>query len=221
MKKEELRYDPVHDRIASIIDYIDSNKNSVIQVLVALVIAVGFWGYYSNIERDKLNISKSLVGVAQNSYNTGQKDLAITELSAIVEEYSGSDAAAQALVYLLKDAYLENDDQAVLTLGATHKSNETDIVLNAGFYETLGNSEMNMGNIEGAINSFKKADKLASTKNDNSRFKMNMAFSLIQNNELNEAVAVLSEALDSESINFSDKSKIEELLAMAKFKTVN
>ena len=147
MKKEELRYDPVHDRIASIIDYIDSNKNSVIQVLVALVIAVGFWGYYSNVERDKLNISKSLVGVAQNSYNTGQKDLAITELSAIVDEYSGSDAAAQALVYLLKDAYLENDDQAVLTLGATHKSNETDIVLNAGYYETLGNAEMNMGNI--------------------------------------------------------------------------
>ena len=50
---------------------------------------------------------------------------------------------------------------------------------------------------------------------------MNMAISLIQNNELNEAVAVLSEALDSEGINFSDKIKIEELLAMAKFKTVN
>ena len=221
MKKEDLRYDPVHDRIAAIVDYIDNNKNIVLQVLFALVVAVGFWGYYSNIERDKLNASKSLVGVAQNAYNANQKELSISDLNAIVQEYPGSDAAAQALVYLMRDAYQGNDDQAVLSMGATHNSKSSDIILNAGFYETLGNADMNLGNIEDAINSFKKADKLVSTKNENSRFKINLAVSLIASNKFNDAVVVLSDALDFENINFSDKSKIEELMAMAKFKTVN
>ena len=99
MKKEELRYDPVHDKIAAIIDYIDNNKNVAIQIVVVVALTVGGWGYYSGLQKEKVNISKALVGVAQNAYNAGQTEIAISELKKIVEEYSGSDAANQALAY--------------------------------------------------------------------------------------------------------------------------
>ncbi len=221
MKKEELKYDPVHDKIAAVIDYINNNKNLVIQGLVVIGLAVGGWGYYSGLEKDKMNISKSLVGVAQNAYNGGQVDISISELKSIVEEYPGSDAANQALVYLLKDAYQKNSDEIVSSLADEHGGSGSDAVLNAGFYEMLGNADMNMNDIDAAINSFKKADKLASTENGDSRFKIDLAVALIAKNEFADAVSVLNEILDNENISYSDKNRAEELLALANFSKDN
>ena len=221
MKKEELKYDPVHDKIAAIIDYINNNKNFAIQGLIVIGLAVGGWGYYSGLEKDKINISKSQVGVAQNAYNGGEVDLSISELKSIVEEYSGTDAANQALVYLLKDAYQKNNDETVLSLADEHGSSGLDAVLKAGFYETLGNADMNMNDFNAAINTFKKADKIASTENGELRFKIDLATALIAKNRFADAVAVLKEILDDENISYSDKNRAEELLALANFSKDN
>ena len=221
MKKEELRYDPVHDRISAIIDYINNNKNIVIQGLIVIGLAVGGWGYYSSLKKDKINISKALVGVAQNAYNVGQVDISISELKGIVEEYSGTDAAEQALVYLLKDAYQKNGDEMVLSLADRHGGSGLDAVLNAGFYETLGNANMNTSDIDGAINSFKKADKLAATENGDLRFKIDLAVALIANGGFADAASILNEILDNEDISYFDKNRAEELLALADFSKDN
>jgi tetratricopeptide (TPR) repeat protein len=221
MKKEELKYDPVHDKIAAIIDYINNNKNFAIQGLIVIGLAVGGWGYYSGLEKDKINISKSQVGVAQNAYNGGEVDLSISELKSIVEEYSGTDAANQALVYLLKDAYQKNNDELVFSLADEHGGSGLEAVLNAGFYETLGNADMNMNDFNAAINTFKKADKIASTENGESRFKIDLAIALIAKNRFADAVAVLKEILDDENISYSDKNRAEELLALANFSKDN
>jgi len=217
MKKEELRYDPVHDKIATIIDYIENNKNIVIQILVLIGLSVGGWGYYSGLQKDRINASKSLVGVAQNSYNSGQIGISIGELTDIVEEYSGTDAGNQALIYLLKDAYQENNDEKVLSLGDRYGVSISDAVLDAGFHETLGNASMNINDIDLAINNFKKADKLSSTENRDSRFKIDLAVALISKQNFTKATLVLNEILDDENINYSDKNKAEELLALANF----
>ncbi|MBC8310964.1 MAG: hypothetical protein H8E72_01545 [Candidatus Marinimicrobia bacterium] len=221
MKKEELRYDPVHDKIASIIDYIDNNKNIAIQGLLVIGLAVGGWGYYSGLEKDRVNIYKSLVGVAQNAYNAGQVDLSISELKNIVEEYSGTDAADQALVYLLKDAYQANNDESVLSLADEHGSANSDGVLDAGFYETIGNADLNMNDVDAAINNFKKADKLASIGLGDSRYKIDLAIALISKENFADAISILGEILNNENVNYSDKNRAEELLALANFSKDN
>ena len=221
MKKEELRYDPVHDKIAALIEYIDNNKNIAIQVLVVIGLAVGGWGYYSGLQKDKVNISKSLVGVAQNAYNAGQIDISVSELKNIVEEYSGTDAGNQALAYLLKDAYQANNDEIVLSLGNEHGARISDGILDAGFHETLGNASMNMNDIDVAINNFKKADKLSSIENGGLRFKIDLTVALIAKEDFAKAASVLNEIVDDENINYSDKNTAEELLAFANFSKDN
>ena len=221
MKKEELRYDPVHDRIAAIIDYIDNNKNIAIQIVAVVALTVGGWGYYSGLQKDKVNISKALVGVAQNAYNAGQTDIAISELKNIVEEYSGSDAANQALAYLMKDSYLSNDDEGIISLAEAFGMSTSDGVLNAGIYETLGNVSMNMDDNDAAVNNFKKADKLSSTVGLNLRYKIDLSIALIASRNFNDAVFVLNEILSIEEINYSDKNKAEELLALSNFSKDN
>ena len=221
MKKEELRYDPVHDKIAAIIDYIDNNKNIAIQIVAVVALTVGGWGYYSGLQKDKVNISKALVGVAQNAYNAGQTDIAISELKNIVEEYSGSDAANQALAYLMKDSYLSNDDEGIISLAEAFGTSTSDVVLNAGIYETLGNVSMNMDDNDAAVNNFKKADKLSSTVGLNLRYKIDLSIALIASGNFNDAVSVLNEILSIEEINYSDKNKAEELLALSNFSKDN
>ena len=221
MKKEELRYDPVHDKIAAIIDYIDNNKNRAIQIVVVVALTVGGWGYFSGLQKDRLNISKALVGVAQNAYNAGQTDIAISELKNIVEEYSGSDAANQALAYLMKDSYLSSDDEAIMSLVEAFGTSTSNGVLNAGIYETLGNVSMNMDDIAAAVNNFKKADKLSSTNGLNLRFKIDLSIALIASENFSGAVSVLNEILSIEEINYSDKNKAEALLALATFSKDN
>jgi len=221
MKKEELRYDPVHDKIAAIIDYIDNNKNIAIQIVAVVALTVGGWGYYSGLQKDKVNISKALVGVAQNAYNAGQTDIAISELKNIVEEYSGSDAANQALAYLIKDLYLSNDDEGIISLTEAFGTSTSDGVLNAGIYETLGNVSMNMDDNDAAVNNFKKADKLSSIVGLNLRYKIDLSIALIASGNFNDAVSVLNEILSIEEINYSDKNKAEELLALSNFSKDN
>ena len=221
MKKEELRYDPVHDKIAAIIDYIDNNKNIAIQIVAVVALIVGGWGYYSGLQKDKVNISKALVGVAQNAYNAGQTDIAISELKNIVEEYSGSDAANQALAYLMKDSYLSNDDEGIISLAEAFGMSTSDGVLTAGIYETLGNVSMNMDDNDAAVNNFKKADKLSSIVGLNLRYKIDLSIALIASGNFNDAVSVLNEILSIEEINYSDKNKAEELLALSNFSKDN
>ena len=221
MKKEELRYDPVHDKISAIIDYIDNNKNIAIQIVAVVALTVGGWGYYSGLQKDKVNISKALVGVAQNAYNAGQSDISISELKNIVEEYSGSDAANQALAYLIKDLYLSNDDEGIISLTEAFGTSTSDGVLNAGIYETLGNVSMNMDDNDAAVNNFKKADKLSSTVGLNLRYKIDLSIALIASGNFNDAVSVLNEILSIEEINYSDKNKADELLALANFSKDN
>jgi tetratricopeptide (TPR) repeat protein len=221
MKKEELRYDPVHDRIAAIIDYIDNNKNIAIQIVAVVALTVGGWGYYSGLQKDKVNISKALVGVAQNAYNAGQTDISISELKNIVEEYPGSDAANQALAYLMKDSYLSNDDEGIISLAEAFGMSTSGGALNAGIYETLGNVSMNMEDNDAAVNNFKKADKLSSTVGLNLRYKIDLSIALIASGNFNDAVSVLNEILSIEEINYSDKNKAEELLALSNFSKDN
>ena len=168
-----------------------------------------------------MNISKAQVGLAQNAYNIGQVDISVSEFKSIVKEYSGTDAAEQALVYLLKDAYQKNSDETVLSLADAHGGSGLDAVLNAGFHETLGNANMNTGDIDGAINSFKKADKLASTENGDLRFKIDLAVAFIAKGEFASAASVLDEILDNKDISYSDKNKAEEFLALAKLSKDN
>ena len=93
--------------------------------------------------------------------------------------------------------------------------------LHAEFHEMLGNASMNMNDIDAAINNFKKADKLSSIENRDSRFKIDLAVALIAKEDFAKAASLLNEILDNENINYSDKNKVEELLALANFSKDN
>ena len=97
----------------------------------------------------------------------------------------------------------------------------SDGILDAGFYETLGNSGMNTDDIGKAINNFRKADKLSSAEYSDLRFKLALAVAFIAKNNFPDAASVLSEALGDENISYSDKNKAEELLALANFRNNN
>jgi hypothetical protein len=78
-----------------------------------------------------------------------------------------------------------------------------------------------MDDNDDAVNNFKKADKLSSTVGLNLRYKIDLSIALIASGNFNDALSVLNEILSIEEINYSDKNKAEELLALSNFSKDN
>ena len=116
---------------------------------------------------------------------------------------------------------LPKRDEGIIFLTESFGTSTSGGVLNAGIYETLGNVSMNMDDNDAAVNNFKKADKLSSTVGLNLRYKIDLSIALIASGNFNDAVSVLNEILSIEEINYSDKNKAEELLALSNFSKDN
>jgi predicted negative regulator of RcsB-dependent stress response len=217
MKKDELRYDPIHEKLLNILEYLESNKNSVFQILLALVVLVGGWGYYAGNQRSMLMEARSLSGTAQSEYNASKSEISIQSLKEVVEEYAGTDAASQAGVYLIADAYLNNEDGSIESIVEKIDSDNVDNVIHAGILETLGNAKLNANSVESAEKYFKKAvDKGRATGMD-AQYQVGLALANIMHGNYQDAKSILAELLESETLNFNDKNKAEELQAQADF----
>ena len=221
MKKDELKYDPVRERIISFIEYLDQNRSIAYQFFIVLLVIILGWGYKSGLDRESARKSKSLIGVAQNNYNLGQKDIAISEMKNLVNEYSLSDAANQANSYLMKHYFLESDDSNVLMHFNNLSSNLKDPVIYAYLNEMAGNSHLNIGNHEKALSNFNQSIKLASGTSLEVPFKLSLIQGLISIGEYNIASDELNSMLYYDDLNFSDKSKLEELSSFVEHKIIN
>ncbi len=217
MKKEELRYDPIHEKLLNILEYLESNKNSVFQILLALVILVGGWGYYAGNQRSMLMEARSLSGTAQSEYNASKSEIAIQNLKEVVADYSGTDAASQAGVYLVADAYLNNEDGNIESILEQIDADNFDNVIHAGILETLGNAKLNVNSFEDAEKYFKKAVDKSRASGLDAQYQMGLALANIKHGHYYDAKSILAKLLESEELNFNDKNKAEELQAQADF----
>ena len=213
MKKDELRYDPIHEKLLNILDYLENNKSSVFQILIALVVLVGAWGYYAGNQRSALMEARSLSGTAQSEYNASRSEISIQKLKEVVEEYPGTDAATQAGVYLVADAYLNNEDGAIESIVERIDSENFDDLIHAGMLETLGNAKLNTNSIESAEKYFKQAIAKCSTVGIDVQYQIGLALVNIKQGKYQDAKSILVKLLESDALNFNDKNKAEELRA--------
>ena len=53
MKKEEIRYDPIKDKIIRFVEYLKNNQSLVLKVFLVLIIIIAIVSYYSNMNNIK------------------------------------------------------------------------------------------------------------------------------------------------------------------------
>ena len=159
MKKEEIRQDPVKDKIIQTISYLDQNRSIFINVLVVFLILIGGLSYFNTMKSKSINDASAIAGVAQNLYNLNQSEEALSNMQKVLDNYSDTQSAMHSYIYLLKDAYESNDTLKLNHMLNNYNINISDPILAQAVYEL----KAHMSSLfKDKVSNYEKAISLAS-----------------------------------------------------------
>ena len=221
MRKEEIRNDPVRDKIVQGINFIKENKNIIFWILGSFALIIVSISYFQNIKNIKNTNASNISGLAQNSFINGDKDNALVKFQRVLDDYAGSNGALQSSIYLLSDALKDSDNDKILELLSLIISNiegVDDPILKSFIFKVKGDILLDKNDLSSAISNYKLASKYAESILNKAKFDIATSSVLIMNNLYSEAIELLEDVLTIKDVNFNDKNKAEELLAIANYK---
>ena len=218
MNKEELRHDPIRENIVKGVQYFSENTSTVLQILAVVVLAVGGLSYYNHTGNIKMESASHLAGRAQNIFINGNLDEAIVKFERVLADYPNTPGAVQSLVYLLNDAMTKDDiEEAKILLNENDGSINDPHVL-AAIYKFQGDISLTESDFSTALKYFQKAENIAEGNPVQVGFQLDIAATLLAQNNYENALTTLEEIIDNEDVGFNEKNIAEELIAYTKQK---
>ena len=218
MKKQELRHDPIRENIVKGIQYFSENTSTVIQILAVVVLAVGGLSYYNHTGNIKMESASHLAGRAQNIFINGNLDEANVKFERVLADYPNTPGAVQSLVYLLNDATTKNDIEEAKRLLNENDGSINDSHVLAAIYKLQGDIYLAEADFSTALKYFQKAENIAEGNPVQAGFQLDIASTLLAQNNYENALQTLGEIIDNEDIGFNEKNIAEELIAYTKQK---
>ena len=218
MKKQELRHDPIRENIVKGIQYFSENTSTVIQILAVVVLAVGGLSYYNHTGNIKMENASHLAGRAQNIFINGNLDEANVKFERVLADYPNTPGAVQSLVYLLNDAITKNDIEEAKRLLNENDGSINDSHVLAAIYKLQGDIYLSEADFSTALKYFQKAENIAEGNPVQAGFQLDIASTLLAQNNYENALQTLGEIIDNEDIGFNEKNIAEELIAYTKQK---
>jgi len=218
MKKQELRHDPIRENIVKGIQYFSENTSTVIQILAVVVLAVGGLSYYNHTGNIKMENASHLAGRAQNIFINGNLDEANVKFERVLADYPNTPGAVQSLVYLLNDAITKNDIEEAKRLLNENDGSINDSHVLAAIYKLQGDIYLSEADFSTALKYFQKAENIAEGNPVQAGFQLDIASTLLSQNNYENALQTLGEIIDNEDIGFNEKNIAEELIAYTKQK---
>ena len=218
MKKEELRHDPIRENIVKGVQYFSENTSTVLQILAVVVLAVGGLSYYNHTGNIKMESASHLAGRAQNIFINGNLDEAIVKFERVLADYPNTPGAAQSLVYLLNDAMTKNDIEEAKRLLNENDGSINDPHVLAAIYKLQGDILLTESDFSTALKYFQKAENIAEGNPVQSGFQLDIAATLLAQNNYEKALQTLEVIIDNEDVGFNEKNIAEELIAYTKQK---
>lgn len=218
MKKQELRHDPIRENIVKGIQYFSENTSTVIQILAVVVLAVGGLSYYNHTGNIKMENASHLAGRAQNIFINGNLDEANVKFERVLADYPNTPGAVQSLVYLLNDAITKNDIEEAKRLLNENDGSINDSHVLAAIYKLQGDISLIEADFSTALKYFQKAENIAEGNPVQAGFQLDIASTLLAQNNYENALQTLEELIDNEDIGFNEKNIAEELIAYTKQK---
>ena len=213
MDKEELKQDLVRDKIIGFIEYLSENSSYVLTVVIFSIMAI--YGYSFTVEKklNEFNLSSELSGLAQTEYNQGDVEFAVDDLQGILDDYESTHGGTQAYIYLIYNAYINDDNSTLNSLLNNYSIYSKDILLQSSVLETKAYLSMNSDDYSSAIDLLNKSLKLNDIEQVNVRLNISKARVYISKEEYGKAKSLLDELKDNESIATTQKDIIEELIS--------
>ena len=208
MKKEEIRQDPVKDKIIQTISYLDQNRSIFINVLVVFLILIGGLSYFNTMKSKSINDASAIAGVAQNLYNLNQSEEALSNMQKVLDNYSDTQSAMHSYIYLLKDAYESNDTLKLNHMLNNYNINISDPILAQAVYEL----KAHMSSLfKDKVSNYEKAISLAS---ETGKGKLEIALAQVYISEGDyENAKFLLQKYKSDDVAFNLRNTANQLIA--------
>jgi len=206
MDKQELRQDPIREKIIGSLSYLENNRNALFGVLAAIVLIIGVSGYYSSSSKALQVESASDLGVALITF-TNDKDSGLMLLSKVLDE--GDDASKQVAMATLVNHFYSNDQffevDSLLNLGVKI----TDNVISSKLLSLRGDMRANDGDYELALEAYSSSiDEYPSIE-----VELKMANAYHQSGEIDKARQMVDAILANEKASNTLKTKSSTLRA--------
>ena len=156
MKKQEIKRDPIRDRIIQTAQYISDNSRFFWGGLGVVGCIILLATFISNKNNQQLLDSNLKVGILQNEAVYGEIDSSlIRDFENLLNTMKPSESYNQAFIYVLNEALANNNIDKVNSLLNDNEFNSDDNMLNAFVYK-----------VQGDINIIDNPDKSISFYND-------------------------------------------------------
>ena len=212
--KKEIKRDPFLETVDKIEYSIEKNKNTYINMVIAIIVIFIGGNFFFKNQIDKENSAKSALGLALVAFDNGDFENAKFQLESILSDYDNSESANVANYYLGKIAF-ENKDFAnsMVYLDRFFNSGKLDILI-PGTVKMLSSIELKNNNKEKAISYIDKG--INNSKSVNTKIDLNLYKALVLINEENKKLAlnVLEILNNNYDLSPNQKRFYEELMGM-------
>ena len=224
MKKQELRHDAFRENVVKGVEYFNENRATAIKIFAVIVLVVSGMSYYKHLGSMNLDSAAHLAGRAQNIFigdengNNGNLDESMVKFERVLDDYPNTPGALQSLVYLLSNAVSNNKlNEVHELLDRNDGTIEAPVVLGS-IYKLRGDIAHADGDHSIALKYYQKAESLLSGNAIQTKYQLDMASTLLAQNNYDHALKTLEEIIDNEDTGFNEKNRAEELLAYTKHK---
>jgi len=215
MKKQDIKSDPIKDKIVDIVDFIVSNSRIVWILLFSFITIIVLISYYSSNIKNQLQNENLQLGILQNQsiHLTDSSDLLLNEYQKIIDTYSKSESYNQAFIYLLNHYLINNDTDNFENLLFNNKFKSNDQLQNAFLYKVKADYYQNNGENDNSINNYIKAIDTVENYDLKVLYSMELINLYIKNDNIYKAQNAYNDLKDElknfDKLSFTSKNNLD------------
>ena len=225
MNKDEIRHDPIKEKIVALVEYIIEKKTTFFYIAGALIVAIASISFYFNNlnKNNKSGWEKNQEAMSTffNSLSTESLFSAtITdslELRSSIEmfneialKYHGTSSSDFALLKSLRGEILLGNFEKVEDLVINSTLSSSDNNINYHFNRLKGDILYDRGKYSEALNSYNKSISMSNSLDLSLPIKIKKIYVLMEMGEYTKAESVIS-LIDKDELGFSEKNTLIEL----------
>ena len=214
MKKQDIKADPIKDKIVEIVNFIVDNSRIVWLFLTFVAITIMVFSFYSTSNK-KIRMSENLqIGILQNKsiHSEDNLDSLILEYESILLDFSPNESYNQAYIYLLNYYITNNHKDKIEDILFNNSFESNDDMQNSFIFKSKGDYYNNINNSDQAISFYEKAFNLVPSYDLKVLYCMELIQIYINNNDLdnaNKTFSILRDEVENIDLSFTAKNNLD------------
>ena len=215
MKREEIKSDPIKDKIVEVINLFVDNSKTVWSIILIIVLGISILTYLNSSDKAKSLESNLNSGIMQNRFihSDEDKSLLVNEYKEVMVAFDfGSTEYNQAYIYLM-DHYLSQNDFKNIDLLINKGFSSNNNMMNSYYYKIMGDFYSKKDLYDDAVAQYQKSIDLVESYDLKIIYTSELINLLINISRLDEALNLfkdLSDEIDDvENLGFSAKNNLD------------